>query len=184
MISIVALAATLSHIVHASADVAVPVLDHQNSPGNVTANPEAIWIKHHYVQGYDWYGFDAFDVQVSSIEACMGKTSTSGYLFYTYNEDTKTCYVKAPTYDPSALLRVADSEPLFNNDFPGSFDVWHFSGYPESTCAKYCTRFGDHKSPPCMVSVYSGDTCYLKYPNKSGSNSWAGILIESESFWK
>ncbi|KAI9334027.1 hypothetical protein BDR26DRAFT_898209 [Obelidium mucronatum] len=131
------------------------------------------------IEGYDWWGWDAGSDYASSYAACGDKTYKAGHRIFTWHSKTGKCFFKGPEY-ADVQMRITNSEVTYQADFPGSFDVGQnqIHGVPESTCKIYCQPEGFRKLLPCLVSVYAGGSCYLKYPDRSGPGVWAGVVTE------
>ncbi|KAI9340472.1 hypothetical protein BDR26DRAFT_934351 [Obelidium mucronatum] len=132
-------------------------------------------------RGYDWKDFDGWYIpNVSSPQNCGREADYLDSEFFTWNENTRVCYVKYPLYsDVGGKLVVSESEYARPNaDFPGRFDTVSFTGYPEKICQYYCTLDGypDKGFPPCMAYVYSSNGCYLKHPDPSADWAYAGAV--------
>ncbi|KAI9334028.1 hypothetical protein BDR26DRAFT_898210 [Obelidium mucronatum] len=135
--------------------------------------------KYFAYEGFDWWGWDAGSDYASNYAACGYKTYKAGHRIFTWHSKTGKCFFKGPAY-ADVQMRITNSDLTYEADFTGSFDVGQIHGVPESTCKDYCKPEGvpDRNLPPCLVSVYAGESCYLKYPNRSGPSVWAGVVTE------
>ncbi|KAI9334029.1 hypothetical protein BDR26DRAFT_898211 [Obelidium mucronatum] len=132
------------------------------------------------VEGFDWYGWDAGSDYASNYASCGYKTFKAGHRIFTWHSNTGKCFFKGPAH-ADVQMRITNSELSYKADFTGSFDVGQIHGVPETTtCKIYCRPAGipNWELPPCLVSVYAGGTCYLKYPDRSGPSVWAGVVAE------
>ncbi|KAJ3008881.1 UNVERIFIED_CONTAM: hypothetical protein HDU68_002918 [Siphonaria sp. JEL0065] len=152
-----------------------------------SVNPESFVIvpKYgYYKQGYDWWGWDADTSIAESPNHCAEQTYARGLRIYTWHQDTKVCYFKAPPTALGVTMRLAESDVAYNADFFGAFDVFQWE-VNSLGCIWACRLDGIYNDfPPCMVSVHVGAMCYFKFPNKAnkGNLVFSGIIPE-EHVW-
>ncbi|KAJ3008882.1 UNVERIFIED_CONTAM: hypothetical protein HDU68_002919 [Siphonaria sp. JEL0065] len=128
---------------------------------------------------HDWWGWDAGTAMADTAHHCAEQTYARGLRIYTWNQDTRVCYFKAPPAS-GVTMRLSQSQVTYTTDFYKAFDVFHIPDINEQTCAFYC-RMGGYRPediPPCMVSVHAGGSCYLKFPQRSGFPLYSGMIPE------